>query len=197
MTGQVLDYSIQTNEGIISGDDNQRYRFAGADWPGAAVPTRGTLVDFDIAEGNRAVSIYLIDPVAPPVSQPTAPPAVPPSAPPPTPQSAPTPTLTPAAATSAGSSWHSGGFIGVMTSKRITNALLWGGLAAFLLGMTVCTSSTCAGAAMVFDADSTVQDVERAGSAAAAGQVIFVLGILAAITGAAGKVIASIRSRED
>ena len=66
MTGQVLDYSIQTNEGIISGDDSQRYRFAGSDWPGASVPTRGTLVDFDIAEGNRAVSIYLAEPIAPP-----------------------------------------------------------------------------------------------------------------------------------
>ncbi len=66
MTGQVLDYSIQTNEGIISGDDSQRYRFAGADWPGSSVPTRGTLVDFDIAEGNRAVSIYLVEPIAPP-----------------------------------------------------------------------------------------------------------------------------------
>ena len=60
MTGQVLDYSIQTNEGIISGDDSQRYRFAGSDWPGASAPVRGTLVDFDIADGNRAVSIYLV-----------------------------------------------------------------------------------------------------------------------------------------
>ena len=68
MTGQVLDYSIQTNEGIISGDDSQRYRFAGADWPGASAPVRGTLVDFDIEDGNRAVSIYLVDAVAPPAT---------------------------------------------------------------------------------------------------------------------------------
>lgn len=74
MTGQVLDYSIQTNEGVITGDDHQRYRFAGADWPGAAAPTRGTLVDFDIADGNRAVSIYLVEPIAPPaVPQQSAP----------------------------------------------------------------------------------------------------------------------------
>ena len=66
MTGQVLDYSIQTNEGVISGDDHQRYRFAGSDWPEASAPTRGTLVDFDIAEGNRAVSIYVVEPIAPP-----------------------------------------------------------------------------------------------------------------------------------
>ncbi len=74
MTGQVLDYSIQANEGVISGDDHQRYRFAGSDWPGASVPTRGTLVDFDIADGNRAVSIYLVEPIAPPaVPQQSAP----------------------------------------------------------------------------------------------------------------------------
>ncbi len=74
MTGQVLDYSIQANEGVISGDDHQRYRFAGSDWPGAAVPVRGTLVDFDIADGNRAVSIYLVEPIAPPaVPQQSAP----------------------------------------------------------------------------------------------------------------------------
>ena len=180
MTGQVLDYSIQTNEGIISGDDNQRYRFAGSDWPGASAPARGTLVDFDIADGNRAVSIYLINDSPAPTPRPTAP-----------------PTLTPATATSAGSGRMSGGFIGIMTGKRVTNALLWGGLAAFLLGMSVCGFSTCAGAAMVFDPDSTVQDVERAGSAAGAGQFILVLGILAAIVGAGGKVIASFRSRED
>ena len=77
MTGQVLDYSIQTNEGVISGDDHHRYRFAGADWPGATIPTRGTLVDFDIAEGNRAVSIYLVEPIAPPAVPQSAPPAVP------------------------------------------------------------------------------------------------------------------------
>ena len=68
MTGQVLDYSIQTNEGFISGDDSQRYRFAGSDWPGASAPVRGTRVDFDIQDGNRAVSSYLVDAVAPPAA---------------------------------------------------------------------------------------------------------------------------------
>jgi TM2 domain-containing membrane protein YozV len=83
MTGQVLDFSIQTNEGIISGDDSQRYRFAGADWPGGSTPVRGTLVDFDIAEGNRATSIYLVEPIASPAVPQTA------SARPVSPQSAP------------------------------------------------------------------------------------------------------------
>ena len=31
MKGHTLDFSVQTNSGIISGDDNQRYTFHGAD----------------------------------------------------------------------------------------------------------------------------------------------------------------------
>lgn len=177
MTGQVLDYSIQTNEGIISGDDSQRYRFAGSDWPASSAPTRGTLVDFDIAEGNRAVSIYLVEPIAPP--------AIPQ-------QSIPSP-----AAATSNEGWMSARWVQAMTRKRVTNGLLWGGLAAFLLGMVTCSAATCAGTAAVFDPNATVQDVEAAGSAVAIGQVILIFGILAAIAGAAGKMIVSFRSRED
>jgi hypothetical protein len=31
MKGQILDYSIQTNTGIISADDQNRYEFIGAE----------------------------------------------------------------------------------------------------------------------------------------------------------------------
>jgi len=48
MKGQILDYSIQTNSGIISGDDQNRYNFTGAEWRGQRPPTRGDRVDFDI-----------------------------------------------------------------------------------------------------------------------------------------------------
>lgn len=48
MKGQILDYSIQTNSGIISGDDQNRYNFIGAEWRGQRPPTRGDRVDFDI-----------------------------------------------------------------------------------------------------------------------------------------------------
>lgn len=75
MTGQVLDYSVQSNEGIISGDDSHRYRFVGSDWPGATAPIRGTLVDFDVRDGNHAVSIYLIQPTTPATSVASAAPA--------------------------------------------------------------------------------------------------------------------------
>ena len=48
MKGQILDYSIQTNSGIISGDDQNRYNFTVAEWRGQRPPTRGDRVDFDI-----------------------------------------------------------------------------------------------------------------------------------------------------
>ena len=65
MTGQVLDYSVQTNEGIISGADGVRYTFPGAEWPAGAAPVRGTPVDFEVRDGNRAVGIYLIETTTP------------------------------------------------------------------------------------------------------------------------------------
>lgn len=57
MTGQILDYSIQTNTGFISGDDGNRYTFTGADWEESGPPRVGTRVDF-ASEGNVATAIY-------------------------------------------------------------------------------------------------------------------------------------------
>ena len=57
MKGYILDYTVQTNSGIISGDDNQRYNFRGADWKEAEPPRRGMRVDF-AAVGDAAAEIY-------------------------------------------------------------------------------------------------------------------------------------------
>ena len=57
MQGQVLDYSVQTNEGIITGSDGNRYTFAGAEWNESSPPARGMRVDFE-AQGTNAVGIY-------------------------------------------------------------------------------------------------------------------------------------------
>ena len=46
MKGSILDFSIQHNTGFISGDDNQRYSFNGADWRSERPPSRGDRVDF-------------------------------------------------------------------------------------------------------------------------------------------------------
>ena len=34
MKGKILDFSIQSNSGAISGEDGERYNFDGADWKG-------------------------------------------------------------------------------------------------------------------------------------------------------------------
>ena len=57
MTGQILDYSIQTNTGAISGDDGNRYTFSGGEWQEPGAPRVGTRVDF-APEGNVATGIY-------------------------------------------------------------------------------------------------------------------------------------------
>ena len=58
MKGTLLDFSIQTNEGMITGQDNNRYKFAGAEWKENVSPSRGQQVDFDISESGKAVGIY-------------------------------------------------------------------------------------------------------------------------------------------
>lgn len=58
MKGKILDFSIQTNAGVISGDDGERYNFSGADWKSERHPTRGMSVDF-AAEDHQAKEIYI------------------------------------------------------------------------------------------------------------------------------------------
>jgi hypothetical protein len=57
MKGSILDFSVQKNEGLISGDDNKRYAFAGAEWRPSEPPTRGMRVDFD-AKDTVATAIF-------------------------------------------------------------------------------------------------------------------------------------------
>lgn len=59
MRGQVLDFSIQSNSGFISGGDGARYTFAGTDWRGDRPPVRGMSVDFEV-DGPRATSVYIV-----------------------------------------------------------------------------------------------------------------------------------------
>lgn len=58
MKGQILDYSVQTNSGTISGADNARYNFNGAEWKGQGIPLRGMTVDF-VTEGTQAKAVYV------------------------------------------------------------------------------------------------------------------------------------------
>jgi len=54
--GTILDYSIQNGEGTISGDDNNRYKFAGSEWRASGAPKRGQRVTFGVANA-RAIEV--------------------------------------------------------------------------------------------------------------------------------------------
>lgn len=58
MKGKILDFSVQTNSGAISGDDGERYNFSGADWKSDRPPIRGMSVDFSV-EDRQAKEIYI------------------------------------------------------------------------------------------------------------------------------------------
>lgn len=60
MRGKVLSFSDATGQGLISGDDGQRYSFSRADlMNGARSVAAGMSVDFEGTEGV-AVSVYVI-----------------------------------------------------------------------------------------------------------------------------------------
>ncbi|MEG0483271.1 MAG: DUF805 domain-containing protein [Acinetobacter sp.] len=58
MKGTILDYSIQSNSGVISGDDQIRYPFTGAEWKADVPPNRGMRIDFDVDSMGNALQIY-------------------------------------------------------------------------------------------------------------------------------------------
>ena len=57
MKGQILDYSVQHNEGVISAADGTRHTFSGSEWKGDTAPSRGMWVDFEV-QANKAVGVY-------------------------------------------------------------------------------------------------------------------------------------------
>ncbi|ELY3878664.1 TPA: DUF805 domain-containing protein [Acinetobacter nosocomialis] len=59
MKGRILDFSIQTNTGIITGEDHKRYNFVGSEWKETKAPVRGYEVDFEINAEGQATGVYL------------------------------------------------------------------------------------------------------------------------------------------
>ena len=59
MKGKILDFSIQTNTGIITGEDHKRYSFVGSEWKETQAPVRGYEVDFEINAEGQATGVYL------------------------------------------------------------------------------------------------------------------------------------------
>ena len=60
MKGQILDFSIQTNTGYISGGDGKRYHFSGQEWKDNKAPNKGMNVDFDVNNNNEAIAIFVL-----------------------------------------------------------------------------------------------------------------------------------------
>lgn len=63
MKGKVLDFSIQSNTGIILGDNGSRYPFTGQQWKEQINPIRGTAVDFEVSTDQQAIAIYIDAPI--------------------------------------------------------------------------------------------------------------------------------------
>jgi phage shock protein PspC (stress-responsive transcriptional regulator) len=59
MKGTVLDFSIPTSEGVISGDDGGRYTFSGSEWRSRDYPSPQMQVDF-VPEAGSAKAIYTV-----------------------------------------------------------------------------------------------------------------------------------------
>jgi hypothetical protein len=60
MKGNLLKFSIESDTGIISGDDGNRYTFSSADWQDKKrFPQGGMQVDFEI-DDQKAVNIYFL-----------------------------------------------------------------------------------------------------------------------------------------
>lgn len=60
MTGTILGFDINANEGAISGDDNTRYKFTKSAWRDIQPPIKELKVDFNINEAGEASDIYII-----------------------------------------------------------------------------------------------------------------------------------------
>ncbi len=59
MRGRVLGWDNRASEGLISGEDGERYRFARPDWRDDQWPQRDMLVDFHANE-TMASSIFVL-----------------------------------------------------------------------------------------------------------------------------------------
>lgn len=61
MKGYVLDFSVHSYSGVISGDDGIRYTFTRAEWKSQGIPSIGAYVDFEVLEGGtEARGVYVV-----------------------------------------------------------------------------------------------------------------------------------------
>ncbi len=59
MKGQIIEFQIQSNIGIIMGEDGNRYEFMADEWKEQSKPMRGLKVNFN-AQGSQAIAVYRV-----------------------------------------------------------------------------------------------------------------------------------------
>lgn len=60
MTGKILGYDTNTNDGVITSDNGTRYKFTKEDWKESTSPQKEMNVDFEATEENTAKDIYVV-----------------------------------------------------------------------------------------------------------------------------------------
>jgi uncharacterized membrane protein YhaH (DUF805 family) len=60
MKGSILDFSVEQQSGIISGNDNQRYAFSIHEWRSNTPPAIGQQVDFVVDGEAKATAVYAV-----------------------------------------------------------------------------------------------------------------------------------------
>ena len=60
MTGKILEYNKKMREGVISGEDGNRYTFNSDDWKNELRPYKNQKVDF-LTEEEYAKEVYLVE----------------------------------------------------------------------------------------------------------------------------------------
>ncbi|MBZ2169472.1 TM2 domain-containing protein [Marinobacter sp. F4216] len=58
MKGKILDFNKESQSGVISGTDGNRYKLEAANWKGSVAPKAGASVDFSV-NGDVAEEIYM------------------------------------------------------------------------------------------------------------------------------------------
>lgn len=66
MKGKILNFEKDSGDGLISSEDNKRYKFNKTEWKEKFSIERGMIVDFDISLDGAAQEIFLIDKGQPP-----------------------------------------------------------------------------------------------------------------------------------
>lgn len=58
MKGIILSFDNTTNNGVVSGEDGNRYQFSRVDWKETIPPSKGDNIDFAVSGEGRAIEIY-------------------------------------------------------------------------------------------------------------------------------------------